>query len=46
MSDIIDLKTARIASLPGTGFYIADFITEDEEDVLLTKVSIFFSLIP
>jgi len=40
-----DLENARIASLPGTGFYIADFITEDEEESLIQKVSNFLPLI-
>jgi alkylated DNA repair protein alkB family protein 6 len=33
-----DLETARITSLPGEAFYIADFISEDEEEYLLQKV--------
>ncbi|KAJ5408676.1 hypothetical protein N7509_002559 [Penicillium cosmopolitanum] len=34
-----DLETARITSLPGEAFYIADFISEDEEEYLLQKVA-------
>lgn len=33
-----DLESARIKSLPEDAFYIADFITEDEEEMLLQKV--------
>ena len=33
-----DLETARISSLPQAGFYISDFITEEEEAYLLHKV--------
>lgn len=33
-----DLEAARIKSLPDDAFYIADFITEDEEEALLQKV--------
>ena len=32
------LEEAKIASLPDSFYYIADFITEDEERVLLDKV--------
>ena len=32
------LMEAQIASLPDSFYYIADFITEDEEHVLLDKV--------
>lgn len=35
----MNLETARIKSLPHEGFYISDFITEDEEDYLLQKAS-------
>ncbi|KAE8383655.1 hypothetical protein BDV26DRAFT_94724 [Aspergillus bertholletiae] len=35
----VDLETARIKSLPDDAFYIADFITEEEEQVLLQKVT-------
>jgi hypothetical protein len=34
-----DLEAARITALPEDAFYISDFITEDEEDRLLQKVS-------
>lgn len=34
-----DLEAARITSLPEDAFYIPDFITEDEENYLLHKVS-------
>lgn len=34
----LDLESARIKSLPEDAFYIADFITEDEEEMLLQKV--------
>lgn len=34
-----DLEAARITALPEDAFYISDFITEDEEDWLLQKVS-------
>ncbi|KAJ5586964.1 Oxoglutarate/iron-dependent dioxygenase [Penicillium hispanicum] len=34
-----DLDAARIASLPADAFYIADFISEDEEAWLLQKVA-------
>lgn len=33
-----DLEHVRIKSLPEDGFYIADFITETEEEVLTQKV--------
>lgn len=33
-----DLEAARITSLPQTGYYVSDFITEDEENILLQKV--------
>jgi alkylated DNA repair protein alkB family protein 6 len=33
------LEDARIKSLPPSAFYIADFITQEEEEVLLNKVS-------
>lgn len=33
-----DLEAARISSLPEDAFYIPDFITEDEEELLLHKV--------
>lgn len=33
------LEDVRIKSLPSSAFYIADFITEEEEQVLLNKVS-------
>ncbi|KAE8332065.1 hypothetical protein BDV39DRAFT_137321 [Aspergillus sergii] len=35
----VDLETARIKSLPDDAFYIADFITEEEEEVLLQKIT-------
>lgn len=35
----MNLEAARIHSLPHEGFYISDFITEDEEDFLLQKVT-------
>ncbi|KAE8349372.1 hypothetical protein BDV28DRAFT_62747 [Aspergillus coremiiformis] len=34
----VDLGTARIKSLPNDAFYIADFITEEEENLLLQKI--------
>lgn len=34
----VDLETVRIKSLPDDAFYLADFITEEEEEVLLQKV--------
>lgn len=34
-----DLEAARITSLPADAFYISDFISEDEEDRLLQRVS-------
>lgn len=34
-----DLEAARITSLPDDAFYISDFISEDEEEWLLQKVS-------
>jgi alkylated DNA repair protein alkB family protein 6 len=34
-----DLEAARITALPEDAFYIPDFITEDEENWLLQKVS-------
>lgn len=34
-----DLEKSRIIALPEDAFYISDFITEDEEDWLLQKVS-------
>ncbi|RJE19371.1 hypothetical protein PHISCL_08287 [Aspergillus sclerotialis] len=33
-----DLEAARINSLPEDAFYISDFITEDEEELLLQKI--------
>lgn len=33
----VDMEAARIYALPDEGFYISDFITEDEEDLLLQK---------
>lgn len=33
----VDMEAARIHALPDEGFYISDFITEDEEDLLLQK---------
>lgn len=33
-----NLEVARIKSLPDDAFYIADFITEEEEELLLQKV--------
>ncbi|CAG7924139.1 unnamed protein product [Penicillium olsonii] len=33
-----NLESARITALPDEAFYISDFITEDEEDRLLSKV--------
>ncbi|EPE07266.1 alkbh6 protein [Ophiostoma piceae UAMH 11346] len=32
------LDKVRVASLPSTAFYIADFITEEEEELILQKV--------
>lgn len=34
-----DLQKARIHALPQEGFYISDFIKEDEEEFLLQKVN-------
>ncbi|EAW08192.1 uncharacterized protein ACLA_029200 [Aspergillus clavatus NRRL 1] len=34
-----NLEAARITSLPEDAFYIADFITEDEEELLLHKIT-------
>lgn len=34
----MDMEAARVHALPEEGFYISDFITEDEEDLLLQKV--------
>ncbi|PWY95458.1 hypothetical protein BO94DRAFT_125816 [Aspergillus sclerotioniger CBS 115572] len=36
---IADLEAARIKPLPADGFYIADFISEDEEEFLLQKIT-------
>jgi hypothetical protein len=33
-----NLEAARIKFLPDDAFYIADFITEEEEELLLQKV--------
>lgn len=33
-----DLEAARITSLPDDAFYIPEFITEEEEQILLQKV--------
>jgi hypothetical protein len=33
------LEDFKIESLPSTAFYIADFITPEEEELLLQKVS-------
>jgi alkylated DNA repair protein alkB family protein 6 len=33
-----NLEAARIKSLPDDAFYIADFITEEEEEMLQQKV--------
>lgn len=35
----LDLQKARIHALPQEGFYISDFIKEDEEEFLLQKVN-------
>lgn len=35
----LDLEAARITALPEDAFYISNFITKDEEDRLLQKVS-------
>jgi hypothetical protein len=32
------LEDVRIADMPGAAYYIADFVTEDEEGSLLNKV--------
>ncbi|PWY72392.1 hypothetical protein BO70DRAFT_117988 [Aspergillus heteromorphus CBS 117.55] len=34
-----DLEAARIKPLPGDAFYIADFISEEEEEILLQKIT-------
>ncbi|KAB8236333.1 Alpha-ketoglutarate-dependent dioxygenase alkB 6 [Aspergillus alliaceus] len=34
-----DLETARVKSLPDDAFYVADFITEEEEELLLQKIT-------
>lgn len=34
----LDLQKARIHALPQEGFYISNFITDDEEEFLLQKV--------
>jgi alkylated DNA repair protein alkB family protein 6 len=36
------LEEAKVKSLPSIAFYIADFITEEEEQMLLNKVSVHF----
>lgn len=38
LTKLSSLEDIRIKSLPPSAFYIADFITEDEERVLLSKV--------
>lgn len=38
LSNMDNLERARISSLPQAGFYISDFITEEEEEYLLHKV--------
>ena len=35
----MDMEAARIHALPNEGFYISDFVTAEEEDLLLQKVS-------
>lgn len=40
-NEMDDLLGARITSLPDDAFYIADFISEEEEESLLQKVSSF-----
>ena len=34
----VDLETVRIQSLPAEAYYIADFITVEEEEAILAKV--------
>ena len=34
------LEDARVESLPSSVFYIADFITKEEEQILLNKVGL------
>lgn len=34
------LEDVRIKTLPASAFYIADFVTSEEEQVLLSKVSL------
>ena len=36
---VSSLEEARVQSLPSSAYYIADFITEEEEQILLNKVS-------
>ena len=36
---VSSLEEARVQSLPSSAYYIADFITEEEEQILLSKVS-------
>lgn len=48
MSSLIDppssLKEATVKSLPGTVYYVTDFITEAEEAAILEKVGMTLSL--
>jgi hypothetical protein len=41
LTDLSCLENFRIKSVPANAFYISDFITEDEERVLLSKVCAF-----
>ena len=40
------LQDAKVTSIPDAAYYIADFITEAEEEVLLDKVSHSLSTCP
>jgi hypothetical protein len=38
------VEEAEVKSLPSSAYYIADFITEEEEQMLLNKVSVCYIL--
>lgn len=39
-----DLEVARIVNLPGTAYYLPNFISEEEEDNIIKQVMNFYSI--